>query len=407
MKKITSKANTVAASNENPYGSIRDKTVSQAGTPVNTDVYSDAHVMLQALMDGAAVSPNDKLDNGANGIQLINALGSFIHKTINPELISFFSGSNQSDLDNNWKGMVYGNGYIMRCGARGSVGYIARTLDGESHDVVFQASNIDFFDISFGNGLFVALRETTSGNFGNFVSTDNGATWNTAFGINYVGTAKANCHVSGNIFAFILTNGSDTEFSSYDVDGGGLQQQTTISNFVAEDIIYNDGRYIMVGQGSTTTTNIKTSTDGGVTWSDVTHPANNNPFVKVYFDKIYESYSGNNATGYFYAITDNSVDSSTVLALITSDASSVVTRILNDKEYKDVQYGNGKFVMIAVDDPGGLNLEQFTPIFGPLTELTTLSPTLSGSVTTNARMIYANGKFLFSFYHLSPTPFIV
>ena len=71
---ILAKENVEAASANYPFGSIRDKTLSVGGTPVNRTTYTDMHQFFAKLMDYAGVTPNDLPDNDYSGWQLMEAL---------------------------------------------------------------------------------------------------------------------------------------------------------------------------------------------------------------------------------------------------------------------------------------------------------------------------------------------
>lgn len=74
MIAITTKPNTEPVSTEYPFGSIKDNSGANDGTPVNRYVYSDHHQFFAKLMDAAGLTPNDLLDNATNGFQLHEAL---------------------------------------------------------------------------------------------------------------------------------------------------------------------------------------------------------------------------------------------------------------------------------------------------------------------------------------------
>ena len=71
---ILAKENVEAASANYPFGSIRDKTLSVGGTPVNRTTYTDMHQFFAKLMDYAGVTPNDLPDNDYSGWQLMESL---------------------------------------------------------------------------------------------------------------------------------------------------------------------------------------------------------------------------------------------------------------------------------------------------------------------------------------------
>jgi len=71
---ITDKPNTEAPSADYPFGNIKDKNGSIAGTPVNKLVYADFHQFFAKLMDLAGITANGLPDNDYSGFQLVEAL---------------------------------------------------------------------------------------------------------------------------------------------------------------------------------------------------------------------------------------------------------------------------------------------------------------------------------------------
>jgi hypothetical protein len=72
--KLTDKPNTEAATGDYPFGNVRDKTSTLAGTPVNKEVYADFHQFFEKLMNYAGVTHNGLPDNDYSGWQLMEAL---------------------------------------------------------------------------------------------------------------------------------------------------------------------------------------------------------------------------------------------------------------------------------------------------------------------------------------------
>lgn len=76
--KLTSKANTSPATTQDPYGTIKDKTSTVAGTPLNKAVHNDMHIFFERLKDIAGITDNGLLDNATNGFQTYEALSKTI-----------------------------------------------------------------------------------------------------------------------------------------------------------------------------------------------------------------------------------------------------------------------------------------------------------------------------------------
>lgn len=105
--KLTSKANTSPATTQDPYGTIKDKTSTVAGTPLNKAVHNDMHIFFERLKDIAGITDNGLLDNATNGFQTYEAFSkaiavplfyqlcqqagvSMTHSTISPNVMIVF-----------------------------------------------------------------------------------------------------------------------------------------------------------------------------------------------------------------------------------------------------------------------------------------------------------------------------
>lgn len=78
-KGIENYPNIEAASADYPNGRIKDK---PNGTPVNQEVYSDLHMLLDKLLRLAGVVANDTPENETNGYQYVEALQKLFVQTV-------------------------------------------------------------------------------------------------------------------------------------------------------------------------------------------------------------------------------------------------------------------------------------------------------------------------------------
>lgn len=75
MKTIQDKTNVIAPGGDfTSYGTIKDNTGSNDGTPADTDLFSDGMQFFERLIDQSGISPNGLLDSDADGFQLFEAL---------------------------------------------------------------------------------------------------------------------------------------------------------------------------------------------------------------------------------------------------------------------------------------------------------------------------------------------
>jgi len=79
--KLSNKPNVEAPSPTYPFGSIKDNSGSNDGTPVDRQVYSDMHQFFESLMASGGIIHNGLPDNGVNGFQFLDALIKVIRGT--------------------------------------------------------------------------------------------------------------------------------------------------------------------------------------------------------------------------------------------------------------------------------------------------------------------------------------
>lgn len=79
MKLLATKTNVAAPSVAYPFGNIRNKTLSVAGTPVDVEVYGDFHQFFEKMFDASSLTANGLADNVTNGFQLYEAFVELTH----------------------------------------------------------------------------------------------------------------------------------------------------------------------------------------------------------------------------------------------------------------------------------------------------------------------------------------
>lgn len=111
-----------------------------------------------------------------------------------------------------------------------------------------------------------------------------------------------------------------------EVTGHGL-------NINAQDVLYGGGRFLAVAGGSTTNGKIKTSTDGGLTWSNATHPLASGTSV---YGAAYDG------VGVYVVVAL----AGTIKALRSVDSAATFTAATTDITFNPtcVTYGAGLFV---------------------------------------------------------------
>jgi len=93
-RSIQDLTNVNAPSGVNPYGTIKDDTGSNNGTPVNEAAYGDKHVFFDRLMAKANIAFNGHPDNETNTFQLFEAFVAYTNRFVTTSATSVtISGS--------------------------------------------------------------------------------------------------------------------------------------------------------------------------------------------------------------------------------------------------------------------------------------------------------------------------
>ena len=389
MRKITQKSNTVTPDKTVPFGNIRDKTTLIGGTPVNTDVYEDMHQFYQKLFEAANVKPNELKENSVNGFQMMAALGQMISRVINPMVFDkFFSSTNViGDFTGSWLSIAYGSGIYVRAGNNGTAGIISISPDGINHELVLTAAVGDNFvavDVS-DTGVIIGIAQN-----GGFVSTvytslDYGQNWTTFL-------------VPGSFPAFDIAFASGSEWGIIGLDGtGGFFMHTTdnganyittslAAGTVPNKVIYGGGQFCITLAG-TGTQQIAFTVDGS-SFTLPVHTATINQMVSATYAVINEDYYGYGSTtaDKVFIIVSNNV--SGVPVALHGDETALTTVTLPNENFRAVEYGNGKIVMLSISATNDANITQSFDFFRNF-------QAVSNSLTLDVYDVaYAGGKFV-------------
>lgn len=98
MIKLVDKPNTESASVDYPFGSVRDKTPTLAGTRYDKNFMSDMTQFFEKLFNESGLSSNGLLDNETNGFQLYDALKKVVRPFKVLTMIMSQSGTNAPEF---------------------------------------------------------------------------------------------------------------------------------------------------------------------------------------------------------------------------------------------------------------------------------------------------------------------
>jgi hypothetical protein len=258
--------------------------------------------------------------------------------------------SRSAAVDNDWWGVAYGNGTFVAVGISGSGNRVMTSPDGVTWTSQTSAADNNWYGVTYGNGLFVAVGFSGTGN--RIMTSPDGVTWttrNSQSDINWSSVIYGN----GTFVAVSNTGGTSRVLTSTD----GITW--TLRNIAAANalnawysVTYGNGLFVAVSNNSYNggvggTDRVITSPDG-INWTARTTPTNN-------------WYSVTYGNGIFVAVaqtgTGNRVMTSPDGINWTSQTSAA------DSNWNSVTYGEGLFIAVAnagagsrvMTSPDGIN----------------------------------------------------
>jgi hypothetical protein len=269
-----------------------------------------------------------------------------------------------SAADNNWRSVTYGNGIFVAVAASGTGNRVMTSPDGITWTARTSAADNSWNSVTYGNGVFVAVA--TSG-IGNRVMTS-------ADGIIWTARTSAESNewrdvTYGNgLFVAVASTGTNRVMTS--PDGITWTSQTSAAANEWRGVTYGNGLFVAVAQTGTNN-RVMTSADG-ITWTIRTSAANNSWNSVTY---------GN---GLFVAVSSSGIGNRVMTSPdgITWNSKYSAT----DNQWFGVTYGNGLFVAVA--NTGTDNRVMTSPNGETWTTRTSASDNSWQSIT------YGNGLFV-------------
>lgn len=244
-----------------------------------------------------------------------------------------------SASDNDWRSITYGNGLYVAVASSGTGNRVMTSPDGINWTSRNSAADLFWLSVTYGNGLFVAVARTISatGTNNRVMTSSDGINWTTRT------SAADNDWVSvtyGNgLFVAVAANGGDSDatkatkrvMTSPDAITWTLQTpaNTTALWF---SVVYGAGTFVAVAFGGTGN-RVMTSSDG-ITWTGRPAVAN-----LLWINVIY-------ANNKFLAVSNSDAPDN---CFMTSPDGVTWTRsdISFDIKMTSVAYGDGKFYAIS------------------------------------------------------------
>ncbi len=228
-----------------------------------------------------------------------------------------------SAADNDWSGIAYGNGLFVAVAATGTGNRVMTSLDGITWTARTSAADNNWKSVTYGNGLFVAVAYSGVGN--RVMTSPDGIVWTartSAADNNWVSVTYGN-----GLFVAVASSGSGKVMTSPD---GITWTIRTFSSNPMVCVTYANGLFMAIASNGSISA-IFTSPDG-ITWNSL--PTTKNLITSVTY--------GENL---FFAVTRYGVGNR---VLTTTDGLTWTSRTsAADNDWQSVTFNNGLFVAVA------------------------------------------------------------
>ncbi len=234
-----------------------------------------------------------------------------------------------SAADNNWYSVTYGNGLFVAVASSGTGNRVMTSPDGITWTSRTSAADNLWYSVTYGNGLFVAVASSGTGN--RVMTSPDGITW----------TARASAADNfwysvtyGNgLFVAVASSGTGNRVMT-SPDGITWTSRTSAADSSWYSVIYANGLFVAVAVNGAN--RVMTSPDG-ITWTARTAAVNSSWNSLTY---------GN---GLFVAVADGGANR----VMTSRDGITWIAHsaAVNNFWYS-VTYGNGLFVAVAINGTG-------------------------------------------------------
>ncbi len=274
--------------------------------------------------------------------------------------------SRTSAADNSWYGVTYGNGVFVAVSGSGTGNRVMTSPDGITWTSRTSAANNFWNSVTYGNGLFVAVSESGTGN--RVMTSPDGITWTSRT------SAADNSWISvtygNNLFVAVAYSGINNRVMT-SPDGINWTTRTSASNNNWVSVTYGNGLFVAV---AATGTNRVMTSPNGINWTTRTPAVDNGWNSVTYGNDLFVAVSSNGS--------GNRVMTSPNGITWTSRTSAA------ENSWNSVTYGNSLFV--AVSSTGSGNRVMTSPDGIIWTSRTSAASNSWRNVT------YGNGLFVAS-----------
>ncbi len=236
-----------------------------------------------------------------------------------------------SAADNAWISVVYGNGLFVAVSNTGTGNRVMTSPDGITWTIRTSAADNTWYSVTYGNGLFVAVGGFGTGN--RVMTSPNGITWtirtsaadNTWYSVTY----------GNGLFVAVTSSAADNRVMT-SPDGIVWTVRTGTVDNSWNAVTYGNGLFVAVAS-SGTGNRVMTSPDG-ITWTPRTSAA----------DSGWQSVTYGN--GIFVAVARSGTGNRVMTSLDGITWNGYTAAVANI--WYSVTYGNGLFVAVAQSGTG-------------------------------------------------------
>jgi hypothetical protein len=266
---------------------------------------------------------------------------------------------------NSWNSVTYGNGLFVAVSYTGTGNRVITSPDGITWTSRTSAADNSWQSVTYGNGLFVAVSTTGTGN--RVMTSPDGITWTSR--TSAADNSWQSVTYGNGLFVAVSWDGTGNRVMT-SPDGITWTSRTSAADNLWQSVTYGNGLFVAVSWGGTGN-RVMTSPDG-ITWTGRTSAADNFWYSVTYGNGLFVAVS-NTGTG-------NRVMTSPDGITWTSRTSAA------DNSWYSVTYGNGLFVAVSTSGTG--NRVMTSPDGITWTSRTSAADNLWYSVT------YGNGLFV-------------
>jgi len=240
-----------------------------------------------------------------------------------------------SPADNNWYSIAYGNGLFVALAQTGTGNRVMTSPDGINWTTNAGTGDNTWQSITYGNGQFVAVGFTSS-NTGAVMTSPDGINWTSRTAVN--DNAWRSVTYGNGLYVAVASNNLSGNQVMTSPDGINWTARASAANDAWQSITYGNGTYVAVSLTAGTANQVMTSPDG-ITWTMRTSAFDNSWYGITYGNGLFVAVGAGPAAATGVMTSPDGIN-------WTSRASAA------NNFWRTAAYGNGLFVAVAYSGTG-------------------------------------------------------